>query len=148
MINGIPVHLKGADESGAHVLEKAVFATARKCPELSGLIKAIARADVAETAAARRADAANSRLRDCTPDEIDQAEAEAAAAFDRLQDASQAVFDAIRAFVVRGFTAAGYDQANAERYADLVEPGRLGELKAKCLMGAGMVDFFTTGPQA
>jgi hypothetical protein len=144
MINGIPVHLKGADESGAPVLEKACFATARKCPELANKLKAIHRTDLAETAAVRRAEAAKEHLEKCLSNEIDQAEAAAIEAFDRLQDASQAVFDAIRGFCVSGFEAAGYDRATAERYAGLCEPTRLGELKAKCLMGAGMVDFFST----
>jgi len=141
MINGIPVSLKG--ENGA--IEKPVFATARKCPALLGKLKDITKADTAETVAARRARDAEARIGSCTAEELDAVAVEAEGKALAAQAASVAVMDAVHEFLLAGFAGAGYTPEQAEYYTSLIGPERLQELKAKCLLGSGVVDFSPAG---
>ena len=136
-VNGIPVTLKS--ESGTP--ETAVFATVKKHPKLRECLHNIAAADIRETVAGRRFRDANELLQTCNPDKLDTLAASAEDAADNAQAATQAVFDAIHAFTLEGFIGAGYDQTQAERFADMVDVERLAELKAKCMLGTGHVDF-------
>ena len=142
-INGIVITLKAPDADGAMTqVERPVFATARRHPELLAKLKAIARADIAETAAARRHALANDALvAAATSDDVDACQKAAEATADAVQAASEAVFAAVRAFVLEGFMGAGYTSDAAERYADLVPAERIAELKARCMLGGGIVDF-------
>jgi hypothetical protein len=56
-------------------------------------------------------------------------------------DATQAVMDSIRAFVVTGLTGAGYAPDAVERHADLTPMDRLAELKQAAMLGSGRLDF-------
>ena len=140
--NGIPVKLLTADTDGKLTqIETPVFASARKCPALLGKIKAIAAADLAETAAGKRMKAANDRLLERPEAETDKSRADANECADKLADANAAIFNAIHDFIVAGFTGAGYTQEQAEKYASFVDAGHLAELKAVCLLGTGRLDF-------
>lgn len=142
VINGIPVTLKAPDEQGNFTqIEKPVFATVRKCPELLGLLKAIGRSSIAEALAAKQAAAAAGALEKAENGELEKAAEAAGIASDKLTDATAGVFRAIREFVMAGFTGAGYTTDQAERYAALIPAERLGELRAACQLGCGPLDF-------
>lgn len=143
MINGVPVKLVSPDERGNMTqVETPVFATVRRCPALLGALKAISRASITEAVAAKRAraDALAVEKAEGGP-ELDDAANAAGEAADALADATAGVFAAIRAFVVCGFTGAGYTEEQAQRYADLVPADRLNELRQACQLGCGPLDF-------
>lgn len=143
MINGVPVKLACPDERGNMTqVETPVFATLRRCPALLGALKAISRASITEAVAAKRARAdALAVDRAEAMDDLDAAANAAGEAADALADATAGVFAAIRAFVVCGFTGAGYTEEQAQRYADLVPADRLNELRQACQLGCGPLDF-------
>jgi hypothetical protein len=146
-INGIPVTIKTTDDKGAFTqVERPVFATVRRCPELLGKIKAIGRATIAEAKAARKASACATRMVECKPEEIDALAQEADAASDELSDRTAAVFAAVRDFVVTGFTGAGYTPDQAENYANMIPQEMIGELRSACQLGCGPLDFTKPAP--
>lgn len=136
-INGIPVTLKNSEGT----VENAVFATVKKHPKLLKCLHKIAAADIRETVAARRFRDADALLQTCDPAQLETFAAAATEASEKAQAATQAMFDAITAFTVEGFVGAGYDREEAERFAGLVDVERLAELRAKCMLGTGHVDF-------
>ena len=140
---GIPIKLNLPDEKGEMtVIETAVFATVRRCPELAGLLKDIARADVHEDASLMRVHQARQLLmKATTEEETATAEAAAVKAVENNEDATKVLSDAVRAFLVKGFTGAGYTEEQAQRYADILPPDRLRELKSSALVGSGRLDF-------
>jgi hypothetical protein len=142
-INGVPIKLIAPDERGNLTqTETPVFATVRRCPALLGALKAINRASIAEAVATKRARAEAAGVDEADGfDQLDAAAAAAGEAADALADATAAVFAAIRAFVVCGFTGAGYTEEQAQRYADLVPADRLNELRQACQLGCGPLDF-------
>lgn len=148
-VNGIPVKLTTPDKDGNLTqIETVCFATVRKCPALAGALKDVIRADKAETAAVRRAQLAERAIMLCEDAaQIASLETDAIKAAEAAEDASQALFDAIRAFVVQGLAGAGYTTEQADRYADLIPRERLPELKAAAMIGAGRLDF-TLAPTA
>jgi hypothetical protein len=143
MANGIPIILPSLTEPGQ--IERPVFATVRRCPELLAKLKAIQRATIAEVVAAKKAAIAAAAVDTATPEDLDTVAKNAADVSDALTDASSEVFAAIRAFVLCGFTGAGYSPEQAEKYADMVPADRLGELRYACQLGCGLLDF--TKPQ-
>ncbi len=126
----------------------AQFATIRTNPEMDALMRACARADVAENAALKRMELALRKMEEAKDEEaLAAAEAAIQEASDKRQDASLALVAAVREFVVRGFILGGSSEESAELFADIVPPERLPELKAACLFGAGALDF-TKGREA
>jgi hypothetical protein len=149
MVNGIPVKLTTPDKDGNLTqIETVCFATVRKCPKLSGAVKDIIRADKAETGAVRRAQLAEQALSTCEDaDALDELQKKSTDTAEAANDATQAVMDSIRAFVLTSLIGAGYKAEQAERYADLIPMERLPELKAAAMIGSGRLDF-TTAPTA
>ncbi len=143
MVNGIPVKVATQDKDGEYTqVETVCFATVRKCPELAGALKAIIRADKAETVATRRAQLAERAILECEKDdELASLEEAAVAAVETAEAATQAMFDAVREFVLVGLRGAGYKENQAERYADYLPFDRLAELKAASMIGSGRLDF-------
>jgi hypothetical protein len=143
MVNGIPVKVATQDADGEYTqVETVCFATIRKCPELAGALKAIIRADKAETVAARRAQLAERAILECEKDaELEALEEAAVKAVEAAEAATQAMFDSVRGFVLAGLKGAGYTETQAERYADYLPFDRLAELKAAAMIGSGRLDF-------
>lgn len=140
---GIKITLR--DPNDVTNLIHAEFATARSHPELLGLLRNIASADVANSIAERKHEIAQDALYAATtPENADEAGKNLSAAMNAVTDASQALFDALLAFVVAGYTLAGAPTELAETLTDSTPLEQLPELKAKCLLGSGTVDF-TTG---
>lgn len=134
---GIKVTFKDPDNPAS--LINAQFATARSNPEMKNLLRAIAEADVAENIALKALEVADAKL---------QASEDPASMRDELlklrnsaDDATCAMLEATRAFVVRGFELAGSPKEQAEELADLVDPSDVAMLKVRCLYGAGTLDF-------
>ncbi len=140
---GIPITINTPDEKGDYVnVERAVFATIRKCTELSSLLKEINTCDIKEDASAIRVQSARKKLIEATTEEeIQIAEDLAIKAVEHSEDCTQRLASAVRNFIVKGFMGAGYTEPEAQRYADLMPPERLRELKASCLVGSGRLDF-------
>jgi len=137
---GIKVTLRDPDDS-TNVI-RAEFATARTHPELKDKLKTIASCDTKESLLGRRRELAMGELATATTEtELNEAAEALQKATDAVNDASMALFEAIRDFIVAGFQLAGATQELAEKLAGLVDVERLPELKAKCLFGAGVVDF-------
>lgn len=120
----------------------AEFATARSFPQMKELLRKIAVADNLESVAGRKRELAELRLMEAgTAEEADAACAALQEATDAVTEASCALFDAIREFVLDGYKLAGAPDELAERLADATDVEYLPMLKAKCLYGAGCVDF-------
>lgn len=149
---GIPIRVATFDPQTGEPTgnyETAVFATLRRCPELGALLKAVVRAGIAEDASSRLAVLAQRALLTAeTVDAVREAQAQAETAAEASEAATQALGEAVYAFVVAGFVGAGYGREAAERYAAMIGPERLPELKGACLVGAGRLDFTKapTGP--
>lgn len=145
---GIPIRLATYDEKGTAVnYEVATFATARQCPRLLELLRAVTSAGVYEDAAASLAGLARRRIFEADSAEaIDAARADALKEAANVETATAAYADAVRAFILAGFTEDGYTEEQAERYANMAGTARLAELKAACLVGLGRLDFTTALP--
>ena len=145
--NGIPVIIVTPDDKGNYtVKETAVFATARKHPDLKGKLKAVVKADVAEDVATAKAVATRQALIDATAENIDELAKAAEKAAIKIEDATEAYAAAVHDFIFTGFKGAGYTPEEAERYAMYIDPERLDELKSKCLIGSGRLDFTKAPP--
>lgn len=130
-------------------LVKAQFATIRSNPKMDALLRACARAQVAESAAIRKYQLALDGLDAApTPEAVDEAAEKVNAADAARMDAGNALLAAIREFVVSGFALAGAPEELAGQLADCVGPEHLAELKMKCQFGSGVLDFTRTGDQS
>ena len=138
---GIKVTFKDPDNPAGII--NAQFATARSNPEMLKLLRAIAEADVAESVAMQKLENAAERLRNSADPEAMQAEL--LALRNASDDATLDVVEASRLFVVTGFKLAGSSDEQAEKLADIVDMADLAVLKAKCLYGAGSLDFTKEG---
>ena len=138
---GIKVTFKDPDNPAGII--NAQFATARSNPEMLKLLRAIAEADVAESVAMQKLENAAERLKSSTDPEAMQAEL--LALRNASDDATLDVVEASRLFVVTGFKLAGSSDEQAEKLADIVDMADLAVLKAKCLYGAGSLDFTKEG---
>ena len=137
---GLKITLK--DPANPANIINAQFATVRGNPQLKDLLQKIADLDVAENIALKKLSLAAA--------ELDAAED--AAAVDALSEklkslrhaadnATCALLEATRAFIVAGFALAGASDERAEDLTDAVGIENIQELKAKCLFGAGCLDF-------
>lgn len=117
----------------------AQFATARSHPEMLELLRDIAKKDVAESVAMQKLDNATERLK--RSDDPEAMQEELLALRNASDDATLAVVEASRLFVVTGFKLAGASDEQAEKLAGIVDMADLALLKAKCLYGAGSLDF-------
>ena len=138
---GIKVTFKDPDNPAGII--NAQFATARSNPEMLKLLRDIAEKDVAESVAMQKLENAAERLKSSTDPEAMQAEL--LALRNASDDATLAVVEASRLFVVTGFRLAGSSDEQAEQLADIVDMADLAVLKAKCLYGAGSLDFTKEG---
>ena len=138
---GIKVTFKDPDNPAGII--NAQFATARSNPEMLKLLRDIAEKDVAESVAMQKLENAAERLKSSTNPEAMQAEL--LALRNASDDATLAVLEASRRFVVTGFKLAGSTDEQAEKLADIVDMADLAVLKAKCLYGAGSLDFTKEG---
>ena len=123
---GIKVTFKDPDNPAGII--NAQFATARSNPE---------------SVAMQKLENAAERLKSSTDPEAMQAEL--LALRNASDDATLAVVEASRLFVVTGFKLAGSSDEQAEKLADIVDMADLAVLKAKCLYGAGSLDFTKEG---
>lgn len=138
---GIKVTFKDPDNPAGII--NAQFATARSNPEMLKLLRDIAEKDVAESVAMQKLENAAERLKSSADPEAMQAEL--LSLRNASDDATLAVVEASRLFVVTGFKLAGSSDEQAEKLADIVDMADLAVLKAKCLYGAGSLDFTKEG---
>lgn len=130
------------DPSDATKTITAEFATVRSHPELRKLLDEAARLDTADTiATARHGKALEAFARATTPEDIEATATLVASASEASTAASWALLDAIRTFIITGYALAGATPDLAEQLADLTPAERLADLKAKCMFGAGVLDF-------
>lgn len=140
---GVKITLRDPEDSTK--LIHAQFATARSHPELKKLLERCAELDVKESAAVRRMQLADHRLWEAeTEDDITAAEANLTALVAARNVVTEQMVAAARDFVEAGFRFAGADEEHASWLADRIAMEDLPELKAKCLYGAGALDFTVT----
>jgi hypothetical protein len=140
-MKGIQIKLVKNDGVAPDV-ETVYFATMRSCQELREHMRAIIRADAAFAAAARRYVVAAEAVEAARADaEIDEAGAAYESRFLAYNDASESQEAARFEFLKKGFLAAGYDPATAERLACEIPSERLKDVIAAAKTGAGMLDF-------
>ena len=141
---GIPLGIKITlrDPEDPAKLIHAQFATVRSHPELKELLSRCAALDVKESAAVRRMQLADRKLWEAeTEADIAAAEASQSQRVEARNAVTEEMVAAARAFVEAGFVAAGASEEHASWLADRVAMEDLPELKAKCLYGAGAMDF-------
>ncbi len=140
---GIPLGIKVTfrDPEDSTKLIHAQFATVRSHPELRDHLTLCARLDVKESAAVRRMQLADQALWSAEAAEVDAAEKALQIAADARNAVLGEMMQAAREFIEAGFVAAGATAEHASWLADRVAMEDLPELKAKCLYGAGAVDF-------
>jgi hypothetical protein len=137
---GIKVTLRDPDDNTK--LIHAEFATARSFPVLRELLQKVARTDTAESISGRKRELAEAKLLAAnTSEEAEAAGVALQAATEEVTSASMTLFDAIREFVFKGYQLAGAPAEMAEKLADITDVENLPILKAKCLFGAGCLDF-------
>ena len=145
-MSGIKVKLRDPDNNTQ--LIHAEFATARSFPVMKELLQAIAKTDNIESVAGRKRELAEAKLMDAsTSEEAEEAGVALQAATEEVTSASMALFDAIREFVFKGYQLAGAPDDLAEKLAGITDVENLPILKAKCLYGAGCVDFTKAADQ-
>ena len=149
--HGIPIRLV-PDNPETHEpesnFETVVFSTVRRTPELQAHLNEATRLDIAEDGARARVILARRALLDAeTPEEIDAAEATTQTAAGKLNEITADLAGTVHSFLLCGFKGAGYDDEAAERYAAMVPPERVNELKVAALLGSGRLDF-TKAPAA
>ena len=131
---GLRVKLQDPDDPTQVI--NAQFATVRSNPQLGDMLKAIARMDVAESVALKELQKVTKRFNE---DNATQEELEAARL--KADEATENVLLEVHAFVVAGFVFAGATTERAEELASIVDIERVDELKARCVYGAGCLDF-------
>lgn len=137
---GIKITLRDPEDSAKII--HAQFGTVRSHPELKELLKRLAELDVKESAAVKRMQMADRKLWDAeTEEEIAAAESALVVKVAERNQVTEELVAAGRAFVEGGFRAAGASEEHASWLADRVAMEDLPELKAKCLYGAGALDF-------
>ena len=137
---GIRIKLTNPDDETQPI--NAVFATVRSNPELLELINKIAEADTAETIASKKAELIHQKIRFAeTEKEIKAVEKEYYDAVKNTTNSSMVLFDAIRDFVYQGYKLAGATDERAKMLTDVTDVEYLQLLKAKCMYGAGSLDF-------
>jgi len=140
MNTGIKIDYRNPEDDTQ--LIHAQFATSRANPELNDLMLECARKDVAENAALKRLELALRQMEAATDEAtLQAAEAAVQEASEKRHNASVALVEAVRRFIVRGFELGGSSPETAELLATLTPPERLPELKSACLFGAGCLDF-------
>ena len=138
---GLRVKLQDPDDPTQVI--NAQFATLRSNPQLGDIPKAIARMDVAESVALKELQAVAKRFDEdtATPEELEAARLKA-------DDATEQTLRQTHAFVVAGFKLAGATDERAEELASVVDIERVDELKARCVYGAGCLDFTKAAGQS
>ena len=132
----IGLRIKIQDPEDPTQIVNAQFATLRSNPQLGDILKAIARMDVAESVALKELQAVAKRF-----DEDDATQEELEAARLKADEATEQTLRQTHAFVVAGFKLAGASDERAEELASLIDIEKVAELKARCVYGAGCLDF-------
>ena len=132
----IGLRIKIQDPEDPTQIVNAQFATLRSNPQLGDILKAIARMDVAESVALKELQAVAKRF-----DEEDATQEELEAARLKADEATEQTLRQTHAFVVAGFKLAGASDERAEELASLIDIEKVDELKARCVYGAGCLDF-------
>ena len=138
---GLRIKLQDPDDPTQVI--NAQFATLRSNPQLGDILKTIARMDVAESVALKELQAVAKRFDEdtATPEELEAARLKA-------DDATEQTLRQTYAFVVAGFKLAGATDERAEELASIVDIERVDELKARCVYGAGCMDFTKAAGQS
>ena len=138
---GLRIKLQDPDDPTQVI--NAQFATLRSNPQLGDMLKAIARMDVAESVALKELQAVAKRFDEdnATPEELEAARL-------KVDDATATTLEAVHAFVVAGFMFADATAERAEELASIVDIERVDELKARCVYGAGCLDFTKAAGQS
>jgi hypothetical protein len=131
---GLRVKLQDPDDPTQII--NAQFATVRSNPQLKDMLTNIARLDVAESVALRDLQNVAKKF-----DEGISTEKELEAARLKADEATENVLLEVHAFVVAGFKLAGATDERAEELASIVDIEKVDELKARCVYGAGCLDF-------
>jgi hypothetical protein len=138
---GLRVKLQDPDDPTQII--NAQFATVRSNPQLKDMLTNIARLDVAESVALKKLQQEakdfdetedNYWLKQEAVEKLEKARLDADAA-------TAATLEAVHAFVVAGFKLAGATDERAEELASIVDIEKVDELKARCVYGAGCLDF-------
>ena len=131
---GLRVKLQDPDDPTQII--NTQFATVRSNPQLKDMLTNIARLDVAESV--------ELRLLQKVAKAFDEGEVDGKALELARLDADEATaktLEAVHAFVVAGFKLAGASDERAEELASIVDIEKVDELKARCVYGAGCLDF-------
>ena len=131
---GLRVRLQDPDDPTQVI--NAQFATLRSNPQLGDILKAIARMDVAESVALRDLQKVAKSF-----DEDNATQEDLEAARLKADEATETTLRQVHAFVVAGFKLAGATDERAEELASIVDIERVDELEARCVYGAGCLDF-------
>ena len=132
----IGLRIKIQDPEDQTQIINAQFATVRSNPQLGEMLKKIAVLDVAESVALKELQK--------TAEAFDNGEADSEKLVDARLAADEATgktLDAVHVFVVEGFKLAGATDDRAEELASLIDIEKVDELKARCVYGAGCLDF-------
>ena len=132
---GLRVKLQDPDDPTQII--NAQFATVRSNPQLKDMLTNIARLDVAESVALKCLQKVAESFDKNGFDNGEVLEKARLAA----DEATAKTLEAVHAFVVAGFKLAGASDERAEELASIVDIERVDELKARCVYGAGCLDF-------
>ena len=132
---GLRVKLQDPDDPTQII--NAQFATVRSNPQLKDMLTNIARLDVAESVALKCLQKVAESFDKNGFDNGEVLEKARLAA----DEATAKTLEAVHAFVVEGFKLAGAPDERAEELASIVDIEKVDELKARCVYGAGCLDF-------
>lgn len=144
---GLRVRLQDPDDPTQVI--NAQFATLRSNPQLKDMLTNIARLDVAESGALKKLQHAAKKF------DEEEGEGDIRGAVKELErarleadNATAQTLEAVHAFVVAGFKLAGATDERAEELASIVDIEHVDGLKARCVYGAGCLDFTKAAGQS
>lgn len=137
----IGLRIRIQDPEDPTQIVNAQFATVRSNPQLGEMLRNIAKLDVAESVALKKLQTAAKSLDDEEGGNMRGIQKELELARLEADDATYKTLEAVHAFVVEGFKLAGANDERAEELASLIDIEKVDELKARCVYGAGCLDF-------
>ena len=135
----IGLRIKIQDPDDPTQIVNAQFASIRSNPKLGDMLRDIAKLEVEESVKLKILQQVGDKFNaDPAPggdsSSLERARMEA-------DEATQKTLDATHAFIVEGFKLAGANDERAEELASLIDLEKVTELKARCMYGAGCLDF-------
>lgn len=141
-INGIAIKVRMGETDQATVY----LASARKCPELLGIIKEISALERKETTKLREVMRLGAKFAE-DPNDVAVKDEAIETAVAEHEDLMFKRLKLIQDFLVKAMSAAGYADADIDMYLPAFDATRYQEIAQSIMVGCGRLDFFSVSTQ-